>query len=308
MWMQSTSQMIAWNNNVGKKMSFWCSTAWAPNQTWTECNDLGWNIKSIVDNAYANDAEPVILWSINPNLPANVQYNKNITDGVWDSYLHELARNMAADGRIIHFRMFWEMNAYGYEGGGWGGRWSAKWYATADDAYNDRNPINTPTTFKNMWRHVVDIFKDEGAYNVKFWFTVGPVPPSGYENAFGSIPLADIYPGDYYVDYLGYEFYTKPGEYITALRIRSTYQELADLNPVKPIVIAEAGIFTDDNAYASKWWREALDPTYIKMLYPRTSGILIWNADMSDGCGFTTESLRAQAVESFKVAPYKNGA
>lgn len=309
MWMQSTSEMQAWNADVGKKMSFWCSTAWAPNQTW-DAHDGSWTIKSIVDNAYANNAEPVIMWCINPTLSPTLQYNLNFTDGVWDTYLHELAGDMAADGRVIHFRPFWEMNGRGYEECGWAGRWSAEWYANVDDAQNRVNPINTPSTFVAMWQHVVDIFKYEGATNVKFWFTVGPIPSEGYEghDNIGAVPLADIYPGDSYVDYLGYEFYTQPGNYIDAQQIQGIYHELADLNPTKPVIVAEAGLFIDDDNYAKNWWSKALDPTYIKILYPRTGGILIWNTDGSNGCGFNTSAKRAQAIGAFRAASYKDGA
>lgn len=310
MWMQNTSEMQAWNADVGKNMSFWCGTAWAPNQTWNDSNGFGWTIKDIVDTAYNNDAEPVIMWSVNPYLPVNVQYNQNFTDGIWDEYLVELARNMANDGRIIHFRPFWEMNGVGYEGCGWGGRFNAKWYANAYDAYNDINPINTPSTFIAMWRHVVDIFKYEGATNVKFWFTIGSLPSEGYEghDNIGAVPLANIYPGDSYVDYLGYEFYNPTGGYIDAQHIQGAYHELTDLNSTKPVIVAEAGLFTDDDNYAKNWWSKALDPTYIKILYPRTSGILVWNADGSDGCGFNTSAKRAQAIGAFRAASYKDGA
>lgn len=307
--MQNTSEMQAWNADVEKNMSFWCQTAWAPNQTW-DTHDGSWTIKDIVDNAYINDAEPVVLWSVCPYLSPNVQYNQNITSGVWDAYLHELAGDMAADGRVIHFRPFWEMNGLAYEGCGWGSRWVAKFYMNAYDAYNDINPINTPSTFIAMWRHVVDIFEYEGATNVKFWFTIGSLPSEGYEgyDNIGAIPLADIYPGDYYVDYLGYEFYNPTGGHIDAQHIQGAYHELTDLNPTKPVIVAEAGLFTDDDNYAKNWWSKALDPTYIKILYPRTSGILVWNADGSDGCGFNTSAKRAQAIGAFRAASYKDGA
>ena len=57
-----------------------------------------------------------------------------------------------------------------------------------------------PSTFVAAWRHVHDLFEEEGATNVRFLWSVGrKACPRGCD------PYSEFYPGDAYVDYLGFQ-------------------------------------------------------------------------------------------------------
>ena len=59
---------------------------------------------------------------------------------------------------------------------------------------------NTADTFVAAWRHVHGIFQDEGgADNVRFLWSVGKQKCRG-----GCNPYRAFYPGDAFVDYMGF--------------------------------------------------------------------------------------------------------
>jgi hypothetical protein len=92
----------------------------------------------------------------------------------------------------------------------------------------------SPTTWVAAWRHVVTVFRQQGATNVTWMWTMNaPFPNSG--------PVSDYWPGSAYVDIVGLD-----GYYATE---SSTFQSLFGtiIGQVrkltsKPILISETGI------------------------------------------------------------------
>lgn len=111
---------------------------------------------------------------------------RTIIHGKHDTYLRAWAEGAAAWGlqdprNVLYLRFAHEMN------GGWVG-WSA--------FHNG----NTTNQFIRAWRHVVTIFRGAGATNVRFvWSPNEPGP--------GSTPYRKLYPGDAYVDWVGFSSY-----------------------------------------------------------------------------------------------------
>ena len=97
-----------------------------------------------------------------------------IINGNHDAYIREWAMAAAASGGTVLVRLMHEMNGYWFI---WG--WS--------------RCTNTPEKFKQAWIHVWNIFRDVGATNVKFVWSI-----------YGAFKLAEHYPGDQYVDYIGF--------------------------------------------------------------------------------------------------------
>lgn len=95
---------------------------------------------------------------------------------------------------------------------------------------------NTPADFVAMYRHVVDVFREEGAMNVIWVWSPNLVD-------FSLAPLAEFYPGADYVDWVGLSGYLdEPGERYGPL-YRSTLAELDVIAPTTPILVAEAAVF-----------------------------------------------------------------
>jgi beta-mannanase len=104
-----------------------------------------------------------------------------ILAGQYDAYVRAWAAGLRAAGGPVLLRFDHEMN----------GNWSA-WSPGVNG--------QTAAGFVAAWRHVHDIFAAAGASNVQWVWS-----PNVVYN--GSVPLADLYPGDAYVDRVGIDGY-----------------------------------------------------------------------------------------------------
>jgi len=112
----------------------------------------------------------------------NTSYS-SITAGQHDAYIRQYARDAAAYGDPILMRMFHEMNGNWYS-------WSLSSDSVADN-------------HKAAWQHIVTIFRQEGATNVKFFWC--PNDGGDYDAR-----LQRAWPGDEYVDVVGVDSYNGP--------------------------------------------------------------------------------------------------
>lgn len=163
-----------------------------------------------------------------------------ISDGGWDTYIRKWAREARDFGRPILLRWGHEFNGYWYP-------WSV--------AANGRDPEK----FIRAWRHVHDIFEEEGATNVKWVWC--PYHLSNPDEPWND-PLLS-YPGDDYVDWIGLDGYnwgTTQG-WSEWLPFRSIYASLIRMYstafPGKPIMIAEFSS-AEEGGDKPSWIRELL--------------------------------------------------
>ena len=147
--------------------------------------------------------------------------NAQINNGQYDAFLHQYAKDVAAWGKPIWFRLMHEMNA--------------DWYGWSPGVNG-----NTSASFINAWHRVVDIFRSEGANNVKWVYSVA-------QESKGSNTFTSMYPGDDYVDYNSIDLYnwgTSHPDWPSAWQsfnqcISAVYSALAPIG--KPINISEWG-------------------------------------------------------------------
>jgi endo-1,4-beta-mannosidase len=166
-----------------------------------------------------------------------------------------------------------------------------------------------------MWQHIVSIFRNAGATNVKFWFSVGDWINSSY-------PISAYYPGDTYVDYIGFEIYnfrtTTPFDDAThtygssTSAVQAIYTVLCAVSSVRPMVLAEIGCLdgTSDTTAKPAWLTNVLNPTTLKSLFPRLVGLMYWDDESnSDGTWGLRNTVADQtaAINAFKLAGFKNG-
>jgi mannan endo-1,4-beta-mannosidase len=150
-----------------------------------------------------------------------------IAGGKYDAYIAEWARAARAWGGPFFLRFDWEMN----------GSWQFPWAEELNQ--------NQPGDYVRAWQHVHDIFQQQGATNVS-WVWCPNI------SSAKTRPLAQLYPGDNYVDWTcmdGYNFgAVSGGEWQTFAQVFSgssfnvnhnTYAELLALAPQKPIMIGE---------------------------------------------------------------------
>ena len=141
---------------------------------------------------------------------------QSIANGTHDHYVHDWARAAAASNVTILLRFAPEMN------GDWR-PWSIG---------------DTPEDFVQAWRHLHDLFQQDGVTNVRWAFNPNVEYP-------GSIPLKQFWPGARYVDWTAVDGYNWwgvkagwPYQSVSAV-FGATVAELRALAPGMPMMIAE---------------------------------------------------------------------
>ena len=164
-----------------------------------------------------------------------------IASGQYDAYIATSAAELRSFGQPIFLRPFHEFNTTRYS---WG------IYANGDNATADAN-------FIAAWQRVVTIFRNTGASNVKFvWcFNSSSSPADSY-----TAPAA-AYPGDAYVDWVGFDGYNlannsngKSGSSFTS-SLRGAYNNMVKVAPAKPGMIVETASneYGDDGTMKAQW-------------------------------------------------------
>jgi hypothetical protein len=141
---------------------------------------------SVAMNAVAaRGAVPMVTWQPwgAPHTPSGMPAwsDARIAAGAYDAYVHQWAHAAAAWGRPLYLRFAHEMNGNWYS-------WSA--------GVNG----NTAADYVAAWRHVHDVFQQEGAANVRWVWSPNVFAP-------GDLSVLSLYPGDAYVDWVALDGY-----------------------------------------------------------------------------------------------------
>ncbi|WP_250448198.1 glycoside hydrolase family 26 protein, partial [Actinotalea sp. C106] len=170
----------------------------------------------------AAGAVPVITWEPwnYTRGPVQPEYAMDrVVAGDHDTYITEFARTLAADGGPVHLRFAHEMNG--------------TWYPWAAGVNG-----NDAADYVAAWKHVHRVFAEQGATNVTWVWSPNVVFPD-------STPLANLYPGDAFVDVVGVDGYNwgtsqSWSSWYTGSEIFApTLDEVRALAPGKPILITE---------------------------------------------------------------------
>lgn len=91
-----------------------------------------------------------------------------------------------------------------------------------------------PRVYVAAWRHIVTLFRQQGADNVTWLWSVN----------IGKLALLNTrYPGGRYVNWIGVTgYYTGPGSNFVNTQLAQTIAYMRRLAPGKPVLIAETGI------------------------------------------------------------------
>jgi hypothetical protein len=133
-----------------------------------------------------------------------------------------------------------------------------------------------PQRYKEAFRHVVDVFRGAGATNVGFAFhaNVRSAPREPWND------LAQYYPGDDYVDWIGVSAYGAvfPGFDWEPLSdaLDEVYPKLTSLSPTKPIAILETGVIEERGHDKTAWIRAAYRALRTGR-YPRVKAVVWWH-------------------------------
>jgi Glycosyl hydrolase family 26 len=147
---------------------------------------------------------------------------------------------------------------------------------------------NTARDFRKAWKHIVDLFRYQGATNVRWVWS--PNQDSG-----GEFQLAPFYPGDEWVDWValdGFDFGGRVGWPSFTTLFGSSYDRIAALTD-RPMMIAETGAGEEGGDKAA-WILSALGREAPR--FPRLRVVIWFDATRPDAdfrIDSSTSSLRA---------------
>lgn len=217
----------------------------------------------------AQDAVPMITWEPQTSAGGRIRLGK-IADGSYDGYLSDAAREAVAWGKPLLIRFGQEMNGAWYP-------WSPAFGNSARD-------------YVAAWRHVVRVFRREGADNVK-WVWTPYIDPSH------RLPFKRFYPGDAYVDWAGVDGYNWGGRYPWQSfheLFAGSYRQLLEISS-RPLLIGEVGC-GEVGGNKGLWLRQMLHNDLPQM--PRFRAV-VWFDDVDPKGDLRVDTSEA-ALEAFR--------
>lgn len=190
--------------------------------------------------------------TLEPYLSGGVASFADIAAGKYDSYFKKEADAIRGLGMTVMVRFAHEMNLL-----------------SSDWAVGKLG--NTAAGYVEAWRHIVTVFRTEGANNVK-WVWAPNVD-------YGGRPFNQFYPGDEWVDYTaldGYNWGTSSGgSWQTFSKIfASSYATITQLSS-KPVIITETAA-SETGGNKAAW----IEETYLQTIpqkMPRVAGVIWFN-------------------------------
>jgi hypothetical protein len=207
---------------------------------------------SEISNLRARGETPMV--TLEPYLGSGVASLSDIAAGKYDAYFRKEADAVRGLGVTVMIRFAHEMNLLSSD---WG----------------PNKAGNTGSTYADAWRHIVTVFRDEGASNVK-WVWAPNVD-------YGGRPFNQFYPGDEWVDYVGLDGYNwgnSGGESFASFSkiFASSYTTITQLS-TKPLVVTETAASEAGGSKAA-WIEETFLKT-IPQTMPRISAVIWFSED-----------------------------
>ncbi len=210
-----------------------------------------------------NGSVPHITWM--PQVSGSPYPLDGIINGSYDNYIRGYAKQVKNFGDPLFIRLGHEFNGDWYTYGG------AKNGGGNKTGFGDPNKPDGPERFIAAYRRVHDLFKEEGVTNV-VWIWCPNNGSSPNEN--WNVP-ENYYPGDEYVDWIGFDGYNfgrtqSWSGWIEFFDIYSAlYQKFVNYN--KPMMIAEFAS-VEIGGSKSEWIRKAYS-IYLKYSFPKIKAV-----------------------------------
>ena len=204
----------------------------------------------------------------------------NVYNGTYDAFIQQYAIGAKAWNHPFFMRFDHEMN-------GW---WQFPWAEQING--------NQPGDYVKAWKHVHDIFTQVGATNVTWVWAPNVISSK-------TTPLASLYPGDAYVDWVaidGYNWGTDHGNAWQSFSqvFTATYNALTQLAPGKPIMLAETSS-SENGGSKADWIKDALQ-TQLPLNFPMIKALVWFNWNAGDSTLSWPVDSSLTSLAAFKSA------
>ncbi|MDX1378494.1 MAG: glycosyl hydrolase [Anaerolineales bacterium] len=260
--------LISYEEAVGKKAAWvyfsnnWYTDRDFPIETAQWIRDMG--------------SVPYIRLMLRPDLKYDGEETiytlQNIIDGNFDTDLHA----WCADARAFSTNLIVE---YGTEVNSNSFVWSG--FHNGDrntNGYGDPSFPDGPERFRDAYRHIIQICRDESAENITWVFHMDNTshPDEDWNRA------ENYYPGDEWIDWIGISIYgvIEPSSSyfeIFSQRFNIAYSHIMDFAPDKPVIVAEFGTAKNNILLDQVEWTKDAFLTLDTARYPNLIGFSWWN-------------------------------
>ncbi|MEW5957969.1 MAG: glycosyl hydrolase [Chloroflexota bacterium] len=195
-----------------------------------------------------------------------------IINGDFDTELYAWASDARDFGSPLIAEFGTEVNGEWFS---WNGVWNGG--GTLDE-YGEPHEPDGPERFRDAYRRIIGIARDEGAHNIVWVFHVNndDVPGEAWNR------FENYYPGDVWIDWMGVSVYgaqTPFDDEWPSFRdeMDAVYPRLAALSSDKPIVLLEFGVAARNPLGDQAEWAEAALTDLTSRRWPRLIGFSWWN-------------------------------
>jgi beta-mannanase len=206
---------------------------------------------------------------------------QSIISGKFDNELRRSADDAKRLGIPIMVEFGTEVNGDWFP---WGGIFNGE---EETNGYGDSNYPDGPERFRDAYRHIIDLFKKEGARNITWCFNVAPSQETGGASTLEPWNnIKDYHPGDEYIDWIGTSVYgadmpNSKWKSFTNM-VDKAYPELTSVSARKPIAIFEFGVIEEQQGNKTEWIKNALPSVEGGTRYPRIKAISYWDEKWTD--------------------------
>jgi len=223
---------------------------------------------------------------------------QNIIDGKFDKEIKKWAQDAKEDDIALLIDFAVEMNGDWFS---WSGYFNGQ---GTKDQYGDPNYFDGAERYRDAYRHIIDIFREENVNNITWFFhaDIHSIPEEEWNKA------KYYYPGDEYIDWIGVSIYGAQDENIDYWEsfsdiLKERSQSILEISEEKPFAVLEFGV-SDKNPLGTKeeWLQDAFE-TILENKYIEFKAISYWNENWEEEDG--SQALiridsSAESLETFK--------
>jgi hypothetical protein len=211
----------------------------------------------------ANGRIPMISWGD--------QDTRRVASGADDDLIRQRADAVAALGRPVLLRWFWEMDGNRY-----------------------RSVAHSPEEYVAAWRHLHELFAERGAANVRWVWC-----PNA--SAFADHSAQRFYPGDAFVDWVCADGYDYPWNTASFAELFKAFHAWG-AGTGKPLMVGEWGAVERSPGAKARWLADA--HTALKTRLPRIAAVVYFDADREYDWRIGTSPDSLAAFEAMAADPY----
>jgi len=194
-------------------------------------------------------------------------------NGDFDDQIRAYAAEVKTSGTHIMLEFGPEVNGDWFP---WNGRWNG---SHSKSTYGDPNHPDGPEKFRDVYRRIIDIFREAGATNTTWILHLDTAwsPRKEWNKA------KYYYPGDDYIDWIGLSVFgaqlPNHNWYNFVKKFKDFRTQIKEMTTNKPIMVSEFGVIEDDRSKdrKAKWIKQAYSSVE-KGLFGEIKGMSYWNS------------------------------